>query len=148
MKEEVFKKIEAYLTEHKKMTLSTVNKDTQAFAHTVQYASNGNTVYFFTKPAQRKVNNIKQNPGVGYAVDHDYEDWSKIKGVQMLGTARVLEDESEVDSAFGLIAEKFPHMAALGKAFLEHHVIVEVKPVLGRFIDNTVQFGHYEETEY
>jgi general stress protein 26 len=148
MKEEVFKKIEGYLAQHKKMTLSTVNAEGQPIAHTVQYAPRGNTVFFFTKPTQRKVNNIINNPRVGFAVDHDYEDWSKIQGVQMTGTARVLKEEDEIDNAFALISQKFPHMAAIGKAFLEHHVIVEIKPVLGRFIDNTVQFGHYEETEY
>jgi len=148
MKAEVFNKIEKYLKDHKKMTLSTVTVDGQPIAHTVQYASRGNTVYFFTKPSQRKVVNINNNSRVGYAIDHDYEDWSKIQGAQMIANARVLEDKKEVDAAFALIAEKFPHMAAIGKAFLEHHVIVEVEPVLGRFIDNTVSFGHYEETEY
>lgn len=148
MKEEIFRKIEKYLDEHKKMSLSTVSSDGQAMAHTVQYASKGNTVYFFTKPAQRKVVNINNNSGVAYTVDHDYEDWSKIQGAQMIGNARVLEEEKEIDDAFALIAKKFPHMAAIGKAFLDHHVIVEVKPVLGRFIDNTVSFGHYDETGY
>ncbi|HSG67852.1 MAG TPA: pyridoxamine 5'-phosphate oxidase family protein [Bacteroidales bacterium] len=148
MKQQVFDQIAAYLLGQKKMTLSTVTAEGQPIAHTVQYASSGNTVYFFTKPSQRKVTNIKNNPRVGYAVDRDYDDWSKIQGVQMTGIARVLENEQEVDEAFSLISSKFPHMAAIGKAFLEHHVIVEVKPVEGRFIDNTVHFGYYGQTDY
>ena len=148
MKIDVFEKIEAYLKDHKKMTLSTVSEEGQAMAHTVQYVSSGNTVYFFTKPSQRKVVNLRYNPKVGYAVDHDYDDWSKIQGVQMLGTARVLTDDKEVDDSFALFGTKYPHLAAIGKAFLEHHVIVEVKPLRGRFIDNTVSFGHHEETSY
>ena len=148
MNQQTIDLISNYLLEHKKMTLSTVTDDGQPIAHTVQYASSGNTVYFFTKPTQRKVVNIRANQRVAYAVDHDYDDWSKIQGVQMIGLARILDDESEIDTAFALIAGKFPHMAAIGKAFLEHHVIVEVSPVLGRFIDNTVKFGHYTETAY
>ena len=86
-----YKDVTNYLLEHKKMTLSTVTDDGQPIAHTVQYASSGNTVYFFTKPTQRKVVNIRANQRVAYAVDHDYDDWSKIQGVQMIGSARILE---------------------------------------------------------
>ncbi len=148
MKEDTIKKIETYLLGHKKMTLATVSPEGKAIAHTVQYASKVNTVYFFTKPTQRKVKNINANPAVGYTVDQDYEDWSKIQGVQMQGNARVLEDRADVNAAFMLFAEKFPHMAAMGTAFLEHHVIVEVKPVKGRFLDNTAGFGYYDEVVY
>lgn len=148
MKEDVYNKIDVYLKENKKMTIATVNTEGQAIAHTVQYVSEGNTVFFFTKPTQRKVVNIQNNPQVGYTVDRDYEDWSKIQGVQMLGKARVLNEDDEIDRSFKLFGEKFPHLAAIGKAFLEHHVIIEVKPVLGRFLDNTVQFGYFEETTY
>ena len=148
MNQQVIDQISRYLLEHKKMTLATVTPEGQPVAHTVQYASKGNTVYFFTKPTQRKVNNINANPRVAYTVDRDYDDWSKIQGVQMIGTAKVLQEKNEIDNAFTLIADKFPHMAAIGKAFLEHHVIVEVAPLNGRFIDNTISFGHYGETAY
>lgn len=148
MNKEIFDKISEYLADHKKMTLATVDEKEQATAHTVQYVSTGNTVYFFTKPGQRKVRNLTHNPRVGYTVDQDYEDWSKIQGVQMTGIARVLTDEQEIDDSFAMFGKKYPHLAAIGKAFLEHHVIVEVKPVLGRFLDNTISFGHYDETTY
>jgi uncharacterized protein YhbP (UPF0306 family) len=148
MKDDVFNKIEQYLLNHKKMTLATVSPEGQAMAHTVQYASKGNTLYFFTKPKQRKVLNILNNPGVGLAVDEDYADWTKIQGVQMTGNARVLEEKKEISDSFALFMEKYPHMAAMGAEFMNHHVIVEVKPVHGKFLDNAQGFGYYEETKY
>lgn len=148
MDQQIFDKIEKYLHSHKKMTLATVTADSQPLAHTVQYVSEGNTVFFFTKSTQRKVENIKSNPRVAYTVDQDYEDWSKIQGVQMIAEARILEHDEEIDLRFELFADKFPHLAAIGKSFLEHHIIVEVRPVKGRFLDNTVQFGYYEELAY
>ena len=148
MNQEVFDKIEKYLHAHKKMTLATVTDSGQPLAHTVQYVSEGNTVFFFTRATQRKVVNIKGNQRVAYTVDQDYEDWSAIQGVQMIATARILEDYDEVDLRFELFADKFPHLAAIGKSFLDHHIIIEVKPVIGRFLDNNIKFGYYEELKY
>jgi general stress protein 26 len=148
MNQEIFEKIETYLHGHKKMTLATVSAEGQAMAHTVQYVSEGNTVFFFTRPGQRKAENIRNNPKVGFTVDQDYEDWSKIQGVQIQGEARILEETDEIDLRFELFADKFTHLATIGKSFLDHHIIIEVKPALGRFLDNTVAFGHFDETTY
>lgn len=145
---DIKEKIEKYIAGHRKMTLATVSADGSPVAHTVQYVSEGSTVYFFTKPMQRKVMNIKNDSRVGFAIDREYDNWGEIQGVQMLGVAGVIEDQGERLRIFNMFKKRFTQMANTPDVFLEKHAIIRVSPVSGRFIDNTVSFGHHDDIGY
>lgn len=145
---EIKEKIEKYIAGHRKMTLATVSSDGSPVAHTVQYVAAGSTVCFFTKPLQRKVMNIRRDPRVGYAIDREYDNWGEIQGVQMMGVAEILEDETERRNVFELFKRRFVQMANTPDAFLDKHLIIRVRPISGRFIDNTVSFGHHDDISY
>jgi len=138
----VNQKIVDYLGSHRKMTLATVTPEGHPMAHTVEYASQGATIYFATRKTTRKIQNILQNPQVAYAVDEDYDDWLKIQGVQMEGVATILADQDEIDEVAAVYLEKFPFVADFPPN--PELVFVKVEPRRGFFLDYTKGFTHRE----
>ncbi len=141
--DEIKKKIADYLTSHNKMTLATVTPDGRPLAHTVEYVSDGCTVYFGTLRTSRKAQNILKTPHVSFAVDEDYADWMNIQGVQMEGTASVLADPKELKIAGEMYARKFPAVASFPQN--PDMIMVKVEPVAGFFLDYAKGFAHRDE---
>ena len=135
-----------YLKSHNVMTLATVTADGKPLAHTVEYASDGTTVYFVTNRLTRKARNIAVNPSVAFTVDEDYKDWSKIQGVQMEARAAIITDKAELEKASGIYAEKFP----IVKSFPPNpdFVFVKVEPTSGFFLDYTKGFTHRDKVDF
>lgn len=148
MKEETFKSIENYLEAHGLMTLATVTPEGNPIAHSVEYVSEGNTVYFASHPQMRKMHNIEHNNHVAYTVDEDYKDWSKIQGVQMIGKASFVEDQDELNKIMGKYMEKFPQVKAFPPEFAQALKFVKVEPVEAIWMNNTVEIGFREIYKY
>ena len=146
MPEDIKRKVVDYLSDHHKMTLATATSDGRPLAHTVEYASDGATVYFLTTKGTRKTVNIARNPRVAYAVDQEYEDLAAIRGVQMENRATVLSDPRDVKRATDVYLKKFPQFAA----FLPSTTMVFVRldPVAGFFLDYTKGFEHRDAVKY
>ncbi len=60
----------------------------------------------------RRLENIRARPAVTVIVDHYEEDWSRLWWVRVRGTARVLEEGGERESALAQLREKYPQYAA------------------------------------
>lgn len=146
MGEEIKKSIADYLGDHNKMTLATAAKDGRPLAHTVEYVSEGTIVYFGTSIKTRKAQNIINNPSVAYAVDEDYEDWMKIKGVQMEGLAGILKDPSEIQRVGAMYFKKFPMVAKF--AGNPDMILVKIEPVRGFYLDYSKGFTHRDEAAF
>ncbi len=146
MPADIKRKVSDYLTAHHKMTLATVTPEGRPLAHTVEYASDGATVYFITTRGTRKTVNIAKDPHVAYAVDQEYEDLAAIQGVQMESKATLLSDPQEVKRATDVYLKKFPQFAA----FLPSTTMVFVKlePIAGFFLDYTKGFEHRDEVKF
>ena len=142
----VIKKMSEYLKSHNTMTLATVAADGKPLAHTVEYASDGTTVYFVTNRLTRKARNIAANPHVAFTVDEDYLDWSKIQGIQMEAVATMLADKAELEKAAGIYVGKFP----IVKTFPPNPdwVFVKLAPSAGFFLDYTKGFTHRDKVEF
>ncbi|TKG91545.1 pyridoxamine 5'-phosphate oxidase family protein [Puteibacter caeruleilacunae] len=143
-----FSKIEKYLADHGLMTLATVTPEGKPLAHSVEYVSEGNTVYFASHPQMRKMQNIANNPAVAYTVDEDYQDWSQIQGIQMTGTASFVEDPAELARIMESYLSKFPQVQAFPPEFAQQLKFVKVEPVEGIWIDSTQGMGHREVETY
>jgi len=129
-----------YLTKYNILALATVTPDCKALAHTVEYVSDGTTVYFATSKSTRKIRDILKNPSVAYTVEEDYKDWMTIKGVQMEGVATVLSDTEEISRAASLYIAKFPFVAQFPPN--PEMVFVKIVPTEGSFLDYTKGFTH------
>jgi uncharacterized protein YhbP (UPF0306 family) len=143
---EIKKMIADYLTSHNTLTLATVTPENKPLAHTVEYASEGTTVYIATSNSRRKVQNILKNPHVAYTVDEDYKDWLTIKGVQMEGIATVLSRKEDIDHAAGVYLGKFPFVAQFPPN--PEMVFIKIKPTEGSFLDYTKGFTHSDAVTF
>ncbi len=143
---EIKEKIADYLTSHNILTLATVTPEGNPLAHTVEYASEGTTVYVATSNSRRKTLNILRNPHVAYTVDEDYKDWLTIQGVQMEGVAAVLSRKEDIERAVAVYLGKFPFVAEFPPN--PDMVFIKIEPVAGFFLDYTKGFTHSDSVTF
>jgi len=55
----------------------------------------------------KRLRNIAANPAVSVLVDHYEDDWERLWWVRVDGTARVVADPAQADSALALLAAKY-----------------------------------------
>jgi len=142
----------SYLETHNTMTLGTCSGDVP-WAATVFYASDDLRLYFFSVPDSRHCQNLAANPRVAVTVQEDYHDWQKIKGIQLEGTAILVDSIAEKAKAMAVYARKYPEVIRLFtnpasglfyKAFLKVKFYCVVPQKLF-FIDNEQGFGKRQE---
>jgi uncharacterized protein YhbP (UPF0306 family) len=148
LKQQVF----SYLETHNTMTLGTCLGDVP-WAATVFYASDDLRLYFFSVPDSRHCQNLAANPRVAVTVQEDYHDWQKIKGIQLEGTAILVDSIIEKAKAIAVYARKYPEVIKLFtnpasglfyKAFLKVKFYCVIPEKLF-FIDNEQGFGKRQE---
>ncbi|NOX32233.1 MAG: pyridoxamine 5'-phosphate oxidase family protein [Deltaproteobacteria bacterium] len=109
-----------------------------------------NILYFATQKTSRKIAQIKNDPNVAIAIDHDcpaWEDLEKAKYIKGTGTATLIESDEEMKMAFGLLIKKFPFLANLpGDPSDSAGVKIVIKQAL--VTDNTISFAHTEELNF
>ena len=135
-----------YLETHSVLTLATHGPE-GPWATAVFYASEGFTLYFLSMPDSRHGRNIAVHANVAGAVQEDYADWPEIKGIQLEGTAAVLEG-AERDAAIRRYARRFPLIAnpvAEIAGALARVAWYRLEPARLYFIDNALGFGHRDE---
>ncbi len=143
---DIQEKITDYLAAHRYLTLATVTGENEPLAHTVEYVSEGATVYFLTYLNSRKVRDISRDSHVAFTVDESYENIRDIQGVQMEGTAEILTAADEIEHARKLYITKYPELASMPPS--PDSVFVRVRPAEGFFIDNTREIGHRDRVEF
>jgi uncharacterized protein YhbP (UPF0306 family) len=139
-------KIAKYLKQHNTLTLATVTPEGRPLAHTVEYVSDGSTLYIVTNKNTRKARNIMAKPDVAFTVDEDYLNWSKIQGVQMEARAAILTDKKEIDKASKLYVKKFPIVAGFPQN--PDWVYVRIEPTTGFFLDYAKGFAHKDHLDF
>lgn len=143
---DVKKQIADYLSSHNIMTLATVTSGGAPAVRTLEYASDGATIYFATFNSSKKVADIKQNPRVAYTVDEDYKDWMTIQGVKIEGMATILSDPTAMGQAVETYMAKFPFVAKFPPN--PDLIFIKVEPVMGYFLDYTKGFTHTDVVTY
>lgn len=146
MEQTTEQKVSELLKSHNLLTLATASQNGNALAHTVNYASEGATVYFCTNKNTRKAKNILHNPNVAYTVDRDCENWSDIVALQMEGRAGLITEKSEIEKAAALLMGKYPQLASMPQD--PDMVFVKIEPLKAIYIDNKVSWGYRETTEF
>lgn len=140
-----------YLAAHHVMTLATQGSD-GPWAAAVFYASEGNSLIFLSSPSTRHGDNLAADPRCSATIQEDYDDWRKIKGLQIEGRVALLAGEDE-QRAKRLYGEKFPLLnpaAKLPSALVKAIARVSwyrLTPSRIYFIDNSQGFGHRDRIE-
>ena len=152
MADELRQQVLSYLETHNTMTLGTCLSDVP-WAATVFYASDDLRLYFFSVPDSRHCQNLAANPRVAVTVQEDYHDWRKIKGIQLEGTAILVDSVIEKAKAMAVYARKYPEVIKLFtnpasgvfyKAFMKVKFYCVI-PEKVFFIDNEQGFGKRQE---
>jgi len=141
-----------YLRSHNTMTLATTHGDLP-WAATVFFANEGFHLYFFSAPESRHCQNLAANSRVGVTIQEDYQDWRKIKGIQIEGRVKLVDGVIDKAKAMAIYARKYPGIIKLftdpasgifHKAFLKvRFYCVETDRIF--FIDNEQGFGKRQE---
>ncbi|MFZ3115080.1 MAG: pyridoxamine 5'-phosphate oxidase family protein [Syntrophales bacterium] len=134
------------LQSHNILTLATLREDGYPQANTVTYASDGFTIYFCTDATSSKVKNIAKSNKVSLTIDREYEDWSKIKGLSMGGTAVVLTKPEEIQKAMGLLVTKFPALQEMPQQEVPSAVI-KITPKIVSVLNYELGFSHKDLVE-
>ena len=129
-KREEFKKtVLEYLNSHNTMTVATSHKNIP-WAASVFYANDGFLLYFISNPnVCVHCQNIARNPCVALTIYEDYplkglDDWRRVKGIQMEGTAQMLTTEEEISRAVKVYVTKYPFTAPYLKAMFSFPRVV------------------------
>jgi len=138
----------SYLERHHVMTLATHGPD-GVWAAAVFYTSDGFRLIFLSAGHTRHARNIAVSPRVAATIQEDYRDWAAIQGIQLEGTARLLEGR-ERETALSLYAARYDFLrqpiAAIERA-LSRVDWYELRPERLYFVDNSRGFGHRDEVD-
>ncbi len=152
MADQLKQEILRYIETHNTMTLATSMGDVP-WAATVFYASDDFELYFFSAPDSRHGQNLAANPRLGVTIQEDYHNWREIKGIQIEGTARMVDSLTQKARAMAVYARKYPDIIKLFtnpasgvfyKAFLKVKFYC-VTPERVFFINNEQGFGKRQE---
>jgi len=137
---------------HNLLRIATVAANGLPCVRSVDYAEGDseNVLYFITQKDSRKVQQIREDANVAFAIDHDCPTWAdlqKLKYIKGTGTAALVEDPREMEMALGRLMQKFPFLKELpGDPSDFVGIRVEFKEVF--VTDNTIHFGHTKTVTY
>jgi len=137
---------------HNLVHIATVDSAGMPCVRGVDYAAadKENILYFVTRKDSQKIGQIAANSNIAFAIDEDCPEWkdlAKLKYIKGTGTATLVKDPVEAQTAFGLLMKKFPFLSDLPGDPSNFAVVkVELKKVL--VSDNTISFGHTEKVDF
>jgi len=129
------------LKTHRNMSLATVRPDGYPQATTVAYANDGLTLYFACERSSQKARNLRHSPKVSLTISKDWAGWTKIRGLSMGATAKILDRPADTRRAYTLLARKFKGMKGLSAEDLAATAFVRVQPKVISMLDYRRGFG-------
>ncbi len=129
------------LKTHYNMSLATVRPDGYPQATTIAYANDGLTLYFACDRGSQKLRNLRHSPKVSLTISKDWAGWTKIRGLSMGATAKILDRPADTRLAHTLLSRKFRGMKGLSAEDLAATVFVRVQPKVISMLDYRRGFG-------
>ncbi|MCC2650775.1 MAG: pyridoxamine 5-phosphate oxidase family protein [Microvirga sp.] len=144
MDEEIRQKVLTLLEQHRIMTAATLRPDGWPQATTVDYASEGLSLYFLSSLNSQKAANLARDDRVSLTIDHDASDIMAICGLSMAGHARVVTDMAEAGRVMKMLVRKDPEQTSLPGSMPrpEEVRIFRVAPTVISVLDYSKGFGH------
>jgi general stress protein 26 len=130
------------LRQHNILTFATMREDGWPHATTVGYVHDGLTLYVGCAANSQKVRNIERCNRVSLTVDHDADDWSRIRGLSMAATAEVVTEAAEIARVIELILAKFPQLKSMPKPEPGSFAFLKITPKVISVLDYSKGFGH------
>ncbi len=136
--------IKEFLSKHSTMTLATINVDGKPQSCPLFFASDDDTLIFFSSPKSRHSLNIAENGKAAVTIHNETWNWEEIAGVQMEGEVHIIPVGHARDHAWEIYKKKFPFVVDF-EAEVSRSELYRFTPKWIRLIDNSVSFGYREE---
>jgi uncharacterized protein YhbP (UPF0306 family) len=135
-----------YLAQHQVMTLAT-GAGGKIWAAAVFYVNLDFYLFFLSAGHTRHARHLAESPWAAATIQEDYDDWQKIKGIQLEGPVKLLSGATQ-QRAIQVYSKKFSFLdKATGvlAAALTKVNWYQLTPSRLYYIDNSLGFGHREE---
>ncbi len=145
-------KVDAILANHNLVHIATINKLGHPAVRGVNFVSGdkAGVLYFLTRKDSNKVAQIKENKIVSIAIDHDspsMEELMELYYLKATATAQIVENMDELNTAMGLLMNKFAFLTDL-PGDKNDFAVVKIKLHEVAVTDNRESFGHTELITY
>jgi uncharacterized protein len=134
--------IERFLRSQSTLSLATVDADGAVRVAPLFYLhESGPRLYWFSSASSAHSRNLARDAAAAVAVSHQTDEWRKIRGVQMRGTATRVRSRTVRAAVAGRYTERF----RLGKLFavgMARATLYRFDPTWLRYIDNARRFGY------
>ena len=144
MDEEIRRKIQSLLDQHRAMTIATMRPDGWPQATTVGYANEGLTLYFLCGPESQKAANLARDDRVSLTIDDDTPQVMEISGLSMAAHAQVVDDPAEAEKALRLLMLRYPEQKSVPFPMPKSADvrIFRLVPMVVSVLDYSKGFGH------
>lgn len=129
------------LQSHHTMALATIRPDGYPQATTVYYIHDEFTLYFAIDAASQKAGNIKLNNKVSVAIASEDQDFYKLRGFSMSGTATRIIDERRAEELSLRLFRAFPQSKRFVPEDPKQLSVFEITPVAISLVDYASGFG-------
>ena len=123
------------------MTVATIRPDGYPQATTVNYVHDDLIVYFATAAISQKAGNIKLNNKVSVAIVDHAEDFYKLRGLSMSGTAARVEERQRAEEFISRLYRRLPQARRFVPEDPKELAVYEIRPVAVALIDYALGFG-------
>lgn len=141
-------RIEAFLAAHHVMSLATIGRE-GPHAASLFYAYDGLALIWLSDPASRHSRDVDAEPRVAATIAPDYADFAQIRGLQIRGTARRIEQDERaryltlLEARYAFLKRSAEGPKKMRDAYAQS-AIYRLDPNRIVLIDNTKGFGHKE----
>jgi nitroimidazol reductase NimA-like FMN-containing flavoprotein (pyridoxamine 5'-phosphate oxidase superfamily) len=141
MDEALRSKILEVLQRQHLMTLATIRPDGYPQATTVNYINDDLTLYFATDASSQKAGNIKRNNKVSVAIVDRAQDFYKLRGLSMSGTAARVSDKEQANDLALRLFRRLPQSRRFVPEDPASLAIFAITPVAIALVDYAAGFG-------
>ena len=121
MSQMISAEIQHFIAAHSVARLATADAHGQPHVIPFCYAFDSEHFYFVVdeKPKKqtgkplKRIRNILDNPQVSLVIDDYTDDWSQLAYVLVLGTAQLVENETEYATVLALLRERYPQYRSM-----------------------------------
>ena len=134
--------VEAFLTEQRILNVATIGPTGHPHLVAMWFVLLDGRPVFWTFAKSQKVVNVRRDPKITALVESG-DSYDQLRGVELLGTARVVEDDDQVLEIGKAVGLKYTGPAAVGEAglpFLEAQARKRVGIVID--VERTVSWDH------
>jgi uncharacterized protein YhbP (UPF0306 family) len=127
------------------LTLATSGPSGEPHAAPVYFVADHDLrFYFFSDLDSQHARDLASNPAAAGTIYPESNGWRDIRGLQMRGSARIVEPSPEWDAAWSVYCQKFPFVKGLA-AVISRNALFVFRPDWIRMLDNRYGLGFKRE---